>query len=284
MLLLLGYVAIGWVYASVAMSGQIRRHEIPQLGAIAPQPVTLYSGDIALDAGFYPNPAGASCAVVMLHGIDDDRASVLAFAPLYWDRGCSVFAFDHRDHGRSSSAHRTYGFHEADDAVLAIDWVIDRTSLAPGHIGLHGISFGAATALEVLERRDDLAFVVADSPYSSMGSIVASSAANSLGVLEPLVRPWAHFLIERRADMAIDDVDPAAAIAGVATPILLIHTAGDDIVPEEHSATIGERNPAVERHVLEAGGIHLNAYSMRTAEYTSIVHEFMDRQAPQLAG
>ena len=58
----------------------------------------------------------------------------------------------------------------------------------------------------------------------------------------------------------------------------------DPIVPEEHSARIAEQNSAIERHVLEANGIHIHAYSMRTAVYTSLVNDFVDRRAPQLSG
>ena len=165
---------------------------------------------------------------------------------------------------------------------LAIDWVIERTGLTPDRIGLDGVSFGAATALEVLDRRDDLAFIVADSPYRSMRSIISYSAAGTLGIAEPLVRPLAFFLIERRAGIDAGEVDPAAAVAGKATPILLIHTAGDDIVPVEDSARIAENNSSIERHVLEADGIHIHAYSVRTVVYTSIVDDFLLRRAPQL--
>ena len=85
-----GYITIAAIYAGQAMSGRVTDGEIPLIGGVAEEPVTLHNGDIALDAGFYAHPAGAECAVVMIHGIDDDRSSVLRFAPLYWDHGCSV--------------------------------------------------------------------------------------------------------------------------------------------------------------------------------------------------
>lgn len=281
-LLLFAYLVVGWVYASGAMSGLVKSAEPALVGGVAPEAVTLVNGDVELDAGFYANPANARCGVVMVHGVDDDRASVLEYAPLYWDLGCSLFAFDHRDHGKSTSAHRTYGFHESEDTNLAIDWLMDRTGLEASQVGLHGISYGAATSLEVLDRRDDLAFVVADSPYHSMRAIVSRAAKDSLSIAEPLVRPLAFLLMNIRADFDSGDVNPVAAVKDKTTPILLMHTLGDEDVPVDHSERIAIANPAIERHVLEADGVHLHAYELRTEVYTGIVHDFLERKAPQL--
>ncbi len=282
LVLVVTYIAVAWVYSSGAMSGLVKSAEPPLVAGVAPEPVTLTQGEIELDASFYANPANGDCGVVLVHGIDDDRASVLRYAPLYWDLGCSLFAFDQRDHGRSTPAHRTYGFYEADDANAAIGWLMDRTALPPSQIGLHGISYGAATALEVLDQRDDLAFIVADSPYRSMAAIVSYAAKDSLGIAEPLVRPLAFLLIELRANFEVGKVDPADAVVGKATPILLMHTLGDEDVPVDHSERIAEANLAIERHVLEADGVHLHAYELRTDVYTGIVHDFLERKALQV--
>jgi hypothetical protein len=282
MVLGIGYIVTAWIYASLAMSGRVTDGAIPVIDGVAEEAVTLTNGDVDLAAGFYANPDDGSCAVVLIHGVDADRSHVLPYAPLYWDLGCSVLAFDHRDHGRSDAAHRTYGFHESADAQLAIEWVLSETGLAPDHVGLHGVSFGAATSLEVLDKRDDLAFVVADSPYSSMAEIVSATADDTLSFFEPVVRPLAFFLIERRAGIEIGKVEASDAVIGKATPILVMHTAGDTIVPVEHSERVAAANPAIERHVIEADGIHIHAYGERTVEYTKIVHDFIERTAPDI--
>lgn len=281
--LTVAYVALAWIYASATLSGTVLKLPTPVIDGIAEEPVTLLNGDIELDAGFYRNPAEARCAVVLLHGVNADRSDVLRYAPLYWDLGCSLFSFDHRDHGRSTSTHRTYGFYESVDAKLAVQWVIERTGLAPSQIGLHGISYGAATALEVLEIRDDLAFVVADTPYSSMRRVVSEVAAESLWIIEPLVRPLAFLMIEQRADMEAGQVAPVEAVIGKATPILVIHTTADQEVPEEHSVRVAAANSNIERHVIDGDGIHIGAYLINVERYTELVHEFIERVAPQLA-
>jgi len=283
-LLLVAYVVVAWVYASGAMSGTVLVHDIPLVDGVAEEPVEIDNGEIVLDAGFYQHPDGGDCAVVMIHGVNDDRESVLDFAPIYWELGCSLLAFDQRDHGRSTPAARTYGYHEAGDAEHAVAWLLRRTGLAPEDVGVHGISFGAATALELLERRDDLAFIVADSPYSSMGAIVSYTAGDSLGIFEPLLRPLAYLFIEMRADMEVGKVDATDAVRNKSTPILVMHTAGDTDVPPAQSAAVARANPAIERHLLQADGVHLQAYRMRPGVYTDIVHEFIARRAPGFVG
>jgi pimeloyl-ACP methyl ester carboxylesterase len=277
------YLATAWAYSSGALSGTVTHGAVPVIGGVVERPVTLANGSVTLRGGFYANPAGNSCAVIMLHGINADRSNVLAYGPLYWDRGCSLFSFDHRDHGRSSAADRTYGFYESTDVAVAIDWVLDRTGLDPGRVGIHGISYGGATALETLEIRDDLGFIVADSPYSSMARIVSETASVSLGAAEPIVRPLAFFLIEERANMLIGKVDPEAAVVGKQTPILLMHSAGDTEVPEDHSRRVAAANPAIERHVLRGEGIHLGAYRVSMDRYSRIVDDFLDRYVPAAA-
>lgn len=280
--LIVVYVTVAWIYASGAMSSFVKSGEIPTIGGVVAENVTIENGDIELDASFYANPANAPCGVVMVHGVDDDRSSVLRFAPLYWDLGCSLLAFDHRAHGKSSPAPRTYGFYESEDTGVAVEWLMERTNLGPGQIGLHGNSLGGATSLEVLDLRDDLAFIVADSPYSSMAGIVAEKARDSLGIAEPVVRPLAFLFIQIRADMEVGKVDARDAVRRKETPILLMHTFGDEDVPVEHSERIAAANLTIERHVLEADGVHLRAYEVRTAVYTDIVHDFLERTAPQL--
>lgn len=275
----IAYVVVAWIYAADALSGTVRSPEILPIEDVAEEPVTLMSGDIELVASFYAHPSGAPCAVVMLHGLNSSRSSVLTFAPLYWELGCSLFAFDHRDHGRSSPAHRTYGFLEADDTVHAINWVTDRMLLSPDQVGLHGVSFGAATALEVLDRRDDLAFVVADSPYSSMEDFLAYGAADTLTIFEPLVRPLAFLIFELRSEVDVGQVSAVETVVRKTTPILLLHTFEDDVVPVDHSAKIALANPGIERHVLEADGTHLGAYFLRPAAYRDLVHDFLARRA-----
>ncbi|NND03037.1 MAG: alpha/beta fold hydrolase [Acidimicrobiia bacterium] len=258
------YVAVAWIYSSSALSGLVLTNEVPLIDGVAPLEVELANGGVILNAVYYenPEPETTACTVLLLHGVDDDKASVIEYGRPHWEAGgCSIFTFDHRDHGRSSAAHRTYGYHEADDAAIAVDWLTENTGIGADQITVHGISYGAATALELLERRDDFLMVVADSPYSSMSEIVSYAAKDTLGPFEPIVRPLAFFFINIRADMRVGAVSPVDAVVDKKTPILLIHTADDDIVPTEHSRQIALANENIARVVFEAGGVHLNAYA-----------------------
>ena len=274
MLAVIAYVGISWVYASLVLAPRTVLTAVPDIEGLAGEPVELARDEARLVGTYFAHP-DPRCAVLMLHGINDSHGSVLGYGAIYYSYGCAVLAYDHRGQGRSDTRPVTYGFHEADDAAWAIDWLAQRTGLVPSAIGVHGNSLGAATALEILDRRDDLGFVVADSPYSSMEAIVAKQAGETLGFIEPVVRPLAMFIVELRADIDVDQVQPVAAVVGKRTPLLLLHSAGDRIVPPSHSEEIAASNPEIVRHLLP-GSYHLSAYTVDPAGYTRLVHEFLD--------
>ena len=113
------------------------------------------------------------------------------WAPLFWERGCDILAYDHRGHGDSSDAFHTYGFYEKQDALVALDWFGQRAGLEQSQIGVFGVSYGAATALQLAPLAPDLAFVAADSAYSEMEEIVGYQARQLFPGLAPLVLPGA---------------------------------------------------------------------------------------------
>ena len=77
---------------------------------------------------------------MFLNGFHGTRYRARSWAPIFWDRGCDILAYDHRGHGDSTPAFHTYGYHEKEDAVAALDWFADRFWLDRSQICSFGVS------------------------------------------------------------------------------------------------------------------------------------------------
>ena len=289
-LLLLGYWGGSYYFADVLINSETAtlaesKARIEQVGLPdlpAPEDVTIDTGELTLAGFFYENERDGQCAVLILHGYTSTRYGALLYAPLFWDRGCDVLVYDARGHGASSDAYHTYGYHEKEDGRAAYEWLLNRTGLSPSQVGLAGVSYGAATVLQMLPLTPEAAFALADSPYQDLRSIVNYQGPAQFGNWVKLFIPGATLVAEIRADFKVADVSPQNAIRGTAVPVLLIHSTADEFIPPAHSEAIyANSNPAItELRLNEWGSPHARDIITDYEAYARIVDAFLAEQAP----
>lgn len=198
------------------------------------EPLSFASGDVRLE-GWLFRPPGAAPGfgrglVVYLHGIGDNRGSVLGAAHRLTAAGFSVLAFDSRAHGRSSGDTCTYGYYERRDVSAALDAVGAPEAVLLGH------SLGAATALQAAAVDRRVVAVVAASSFSDMPSIVRERAR-----LLHLPSAFVEAAIARAGVLGRfppDEASPVALASGVTAPVLLLHGAADGKTVPAHSVRI----------------------------------------------
>ncbi|WP_374686297.1 alpha/beta hydrolase [Promineifilum sp.] len=252
-------------------------------GLPEPEEVRIDTGEVTLAGWYFDNPQDGDCGVLFMHGFTGTRYQALYFAPLFWERGCDLLAYDHRGHGDSTPAFHTYGFHEKDDALAALRWFEQRSGLDESQIGVGGVSYGAATALQLAPMIPEAPFVLADSSYSSVAAIVSVRAEARLGrALGRLLLPGALFAAERRAGFDAAAVSPEAAIAEAQMPILLIHSRTDGFTPAAHSEAIYANSDQSRTvlHVNEWGSEHASDIGTDFAAYRQLFNAFMAEYAP----
>lgn len=292
-LLAILYIGASWYFSTILVAGNVKAvtaDEIAQAeadlapaGIPLPEEVTIAADDVSLAGYFYDNPADAGCGMVILHGYSSIAYDMASFVPMFWNLGCEVITYDARGHGNSSEAYHTFGYYERQDASAVVDWLIAETGVAADHIGLLGVSYGAATSLQTLAERSDLAFVVADSSYQDYYTIVAYQGEAQYGTwLKPLIF-GATNLAEWRADFELDDVSPKDTIVGSPIPVLLIHALEDSYTFASHSETIyaNADHGRTQLQITDWGNGHGASRSTQPEQYEAIVYEFMDQYAPQ---
>lgn len=128
---------------------------------LAYQDVTFPSSDGEDLAGWYlPTRNGA--AVALMHGAGSTRSGVLDQAAVLAEHGYGVLLFDARGHGESDGRAMDFGWYGESDAIGAVDFLTRQRDVAPGRIGLLGLSMGGEEAIGAAGVDERVAAVVAE--------------------------------------------------------------------------------------------------------------------------
>jgi alpha-beta hydrolase superfamily lysophospholipase len=189
--------------------------------------------------------------IFVLHGIRDRKEGLRHWGEHLAQAGYRAVLVDSRGHGQSSGDWLTYGVQESRDLSQLVD------ALRPdGPIGVMGISYGGATAVEWTAREPRVRAAVAVAPFASLRDIVPIYTPRTVPLIGWLVP---RFLQMRTVDAAgrmagfdPDAASPRAAAHATHTPILLIHGRQDVTVPYYQSELIAAGAPSVTLTALDA--------------------------------
>ena len=211
----------------------------PNRGELAP---TRGDGELVVAVG--PPAATLSLEIVdakgaprgtvfLLHGIRADKSQVRGWARMLADAGFRAVLVDLRGHGRSTGDWLSYGVVESRDLAQVLD-ALDERGLSVGRVGVMGLSYGAATAIEWAGMDSRIAAVVAVAPFASLRAVAPGYA--------PL---FPASFVESAIDVAgyeggfdPDEASPDRAIRRTSAPVLVIHGEDDGSIPPWHSKQI----------------------------------------------
>jgi pimeloyl-ACP methyl ester carboxylesterase len=195
-----------------------------------------------------------------------------------------LLAYDARGHGDSTDAYHSYGYFEKQDGMAAYEWLANRTGLEPADIGIIGVSYGAATALQMLPLLPDVAFVSADSPYSSMNDILLYQAGEQFGDWAKPFVPAGGVIMNLRAAFQMSDVSAEKAVEAADNdiPVLLVHSLQDEFTPATQSQAIYDHadKTTTQLQLLDWGSSHAAMISDDPAAYKVLFDAFLAQYAP----
>ena len=218
---------------------------------------------------------GNGDAVILLHGVADNRMGMIGYADLLLRHGYAVLLPDARAHGESGGELATYGVKEAGDVRRWYDWV-EQTE-QPRCIDGLGNSMGAAQLLESLPAAPGFCAVVVESPFANFREASYDRLAERLGagawLGRTLLRPAVEtgFLYARwKYGVDLEQASPENAVAASSVPVLLIHGLKDTNLPSRHSEMILARNSSRKPAVVlwePAQAKHTGAVAAEPQEY-----------------
>lgn len=222
-----------------------------------------------------------SRCVIVLHGIGDRGANGISMGRMLGDAGYSALLTDSRAHGQSGGELATYGVLERNDLSSWVDFMSSAPECNDG-IYAYGASMGAGILLQSLASERRLKAVVAECPFSSFAEVARHRIRGffhetpwmGTTTARPIV--FGGILYARvRYGIDLGSAAPENFVAGVKTPILIIHGDADDNIPLEQSRAIAARNPEIRLWVIP-GARHTGAASAAPEEFKRLLLGWFD--------
>jgi hypothetical protein len=266
-LLLLALVYLGLVIVFYALQTAMI---FPRGGSIWRTPSEPPFGwdyeDVMLDVegetthGWYIPVESARGTVLFSHGNAGTIADRLESIEVFRDLGLNVFIYDYGGYGNSSgkpSEKRCYA-----DVRVAWKYVTESRGEAPDRVVLFGRSLGAGPTLELAQ---------AVTP----GAVVIESAFISTTQMGKELLPFipVGWFVRHR-------FDNAKKIGGITSPILVVHSPEDDIIPYRHGQHLFEL-ASEPKAFLEIHGDHNAGWYESGTLYTEGIAKFLEPILPK---
>ena len=211
-------------------------------------------------------------AVILLHGVSDNRLGMYGYGRWLLQNHYSVLLPDARHHGNSGGL-TTYGIMEANDIHQWVDWI--ETNEHPHCVYGLGESMGAAELLQSLTREPRFCAVVAESPYATFREVAYARFGRPFHAGPWLGRTFfrptvdvGFLYIRIRYGVNMEDSAPEQAVASSKVPVLLIHGLNDRNIPPYHSDLIKAKNPESVEVWKVPGAVHTGAFKAAPEEFS----------------
>lgn len=281
-LALVVYVGLSFVVANV-ISVPPRQALVGDPGSaygLAYEDTTFPARTDGLDISAWFLPAAESeRAIILVHGKGQNRtlefgARYLELAAALHEHGFAVLMLDMRGHGKSGDSRFTYGIREKRDVLGAVDWLRER-GFEAGHIGVLGVSMGAASSIRATADEPAIGALVSDSSFAEFFPIVEGSFTNESG-LPGFFLPPSVLALRVLTGEDIRSLRPVEDMATIPPrPVLIIHAQGDGLIPVSHAHQLAEAAPGSEVWIIDVDA-HARTYNADPDAYVQRVVEFFD--------
>ena len=201
-------------------------------------------------------------------------------AKFYHDLGYNVFIIDHQAHGESEGKYIGFGYHESQDALLWLDWMIEKFG-KDIKIILQGISMGCATVTMMSgsdKLPENVKFIVADCGYTSAKAEFEYIMKNNIHLPAFPVVDTANVFNKYINGYEFEDANPLESVKNAKVPMLFFHGGNDDFVPTymvyELYDACGSENKDM---MIIDGARHAESYRRNSDAYEAKVKEFAEK-------
>ncbi|MEP6754072.1 MAG: alpha/beta fold hydrolase, partial [Chthonomonadales bacterium] len=210
----------------------------------------------------------ASGVVILCHGVDGNRQSMMHEVSILNKANFTTIAFDFRGRGESGNALCTIGYREVEDLLAVVNFAKSWPETRDLPLGVFGHSLGGAVAIMATARDSRIEAVAAESPFASLDHAINNHFQSVMGwgaVFFALpVRVIGEMIIHQSAS----NIAPINEIAKIAPrPVMLIEDELDTLCPPAETEALlrAAGDPKSMWHVPGAG--HIQAGDVASAEF-----------------
>lgn len=248
--------------------------------------VNILTPDSVNLSAWYMSPQRSNGdAVILLHGVSDNRLGMYGYAKWLLQNNYAVLLPDARAHGLSGGL-ATYGLKESNDIHTWISWLKD--NYHPRCVYGLGESMGAAQLLQSLTKEPRFCAVVSESPFATFREVAYARFGREfhtgpwLG--ETFFRPTVDvgfIYVRLHYGLNLEEASPKKAVESSRIPIMLIHGLNDRNIPWFHSDEIQSHNPGDIVVWKVPGAVHTGAHNASPKEFERrVLAWFADHSSP----
>ncbi|MDR0268544.1 MAG: alpha/beta hydrolase [Paenibacillus sp.] len=213
--------------------------------------------------------------VILVHGYTTSLPASIPFMEIFREEGFNLLLIDQRRHGKSEGKYTTYGYHEKHDVAAWIRFIKSRYG-EDLIIGLHGVSFGGATALEYLSLPNPaVKFVITDCPYSDLTRLMHHQLQRLNHIPAAVFLPMVNVRMRLKAGFTMNQVSPIRSVQESSIPIMFIHGTKDHYIPATMSEEMFAVKTGLKRLLLIESSMHGFALDADPDLYKNSVQEFV---------
>jgi pimeloyl-ACP methyl ester carboxylesterase len=230
----------------------------------------------AIAGSFWPGVRAQGPAVLLLHGINNDRTSLRRHAEWLNGLGYAVLAIDFRGHGASAAVERTFGWREAEDARAAFDWL--KRGAPDRKVGVIGVSLGGAAALLGDDGPLPVEAMVLHAVYPDLRKAIANRIAQVAGSPVAIVgEPLLSYQSWPRYGIPPERIAPIEGLKRYRGSILIVAGSKDLSTTLEDSRRLYAAAPGAKALWVVDGADHVATSKLWTDDYRARVGSLFAR-------
>ncbi len=298
-LLLLAYVALGFVFFFIALGSKRREDEtVPCKNSLFERNadnINLKTGYKWYDNTYkqevtiknrkgktlhgmeFRNPENTNVWVIVLHGWTNVKREVSSYAMEHYKRGFNVLIPDLRGHGNSESKFVSMGWLDRLDVV---DWTQSIAKENPkAKIIIHGVSMGGATTMMTTGEKlpENVVMAIEDCGFMGVKEIFTDQCIRKYHLPPKLVMPQASLVCKLINGFFFGEASAVKQVKKSKTPTLFIHGDKDNFVLLENLEPVYKACAAEKEKYIIRGAEHAVSSHWFHEEYWQVVNDFVDR-------
>jgi uncharacterized protein len=192
--------------------------------------------------------------VLFLHGNGGDLGSVAPTLSAWHTLGYRVITFDYRGFGRSEGSANVDG--AVEDARTVFAWMKAELDLDERNIIVHGHSLGGGVAGQITTR-EDICLLILESSFSSLPDL----ASDMVGPVMPF-----RLILKNH-------LNTVQAIRHQRTPVLVLHSVDDTVIPISHQRALIKAVPNAVRLTF-SGVAHPNVFATQFESISTEIERY----------